>query len=185
MDIIKAALKTFSIWLCLVMTAGSPALAQVLQAEQIVASLAPGAAGPVVTALKSQNALVLDAQNQIPTAFDLPSINLQVSFDGDSHILTAQGMVALRSLAGALADERLNGQVFQVAGHFVPEKNTGQALNISALRAQVVAEHLNIYYGIPSSRLVPVGYGANAPANPTVLASPMNTRIQIINLMSQ
>lgn len=167
------------------MIAGAMVSAQTVSPETLVADLAPSAAGPVVTALKSQNALVIDPQVQIPTAFDLPSKSFSVEFDGETHILTADGMTTLRSVGLALQDERLSGQSFQVAGHYVSPNDPANAVRLSARRALTVAEHLQVFYGISANRLVPVGYGANAPVDPAAASSQANTRIQLINILSR
>jgi outer membrane protein OmpA-like peptidoglycan-associated protein len=163
----------------------SAAHAQPVEPSVLIAGLAPGTAGPVVSALKSQDALVIDINNQIPVAFDFPSVNVTVSFDGETHLLTAQGMTALRSVAFALQDDRLINQRFQVAGHVVSEKDPNGAIRLSARRAQTVAEHLINYYGIRSDRLVPVGYGSTALADASFVNSPLNTRIEFINVLQQ
>ncbi len=139
----------------------------------------------MVTALKSQDALVVDRSSQIPTMFDFPSANVTVTFDENSHLLTAEGMTALRSVAIALQDDRLNGQVFQVAGHVVIPNDPNSATRLSSLRARTVVEHLTAYYDIPSDQLVSVGYGALAPVDPGVINSPLNTRIEFINVLAR
>lgn len=162
----------------------TPAASQVLDPASISNQLSPNAAGPVVQALSSQGALVFDRAGQIPTAFDLPSVDVNVAFDGDTHLLTFEGMTTLRSLAVALQENDLTDQVFQVAGHVVLPNDPGSALRVATRRAQVVAEHLSVYYGIPSAQLIPVGYGASSLRDTTVPSSPLNTRIQFINVLS-
>lgn len=181
-DSVKSALCVSAIALVLSTGAGT---AQQLQPEELVAALAPASAGPMVTTLKSQNALVVDRSAQIPTIFDFPSANVIVGFDENSHLLTAEGMTALRSVAIALQDERLDGQVFQVAGHVVMQNDPNSATRLSSMRATSVVEHLTAYYDIPAERLVSVGYGALAPVDPGVITSPLNTRIEFINLLAQ
>ena len=53
---------------------------------------------------------------------------------------------------------------------------------VSARRAAVVAEHLAVFYGISSDRLVPVGYGNTKPLDVMVPDSPANERIEFINV---
>lgn len=162
----------------------TPASSQVVDPASISNQLSRSAAGPVVQALSSQGALVFDRAGQIPTAFDLPSVDVNVAFDGDTHLLTFEGMTTLRSVAVALQESNLSGQVFQVAGHVVLPNDSGSALRVATRRAQVVAEHLSVYYGIPSAQLIPVGYGASSLRDATAPSSPLNTRIQFINVLS-
>ena len=163
---------------------GASAASQVLDSTSISNQLSPDAAGPVVQALSSQGALVFDRAGPIPTAFDLPSVDVSVTFDGDTHILTVEGMTALRSVAVAMQENTLTEQVFQVAGHVVLPSDPGSATRLATRRAQVVAEHLSVYYGIPPTQLIPVGYGASSLRDPSVPSSPLNTRIQFINVLS-
>lgn len=164
---------------------GASAHAQVLEPDLIARQLSADAAGPVVTTLASQDALVFDTAAPIPTAFDLPSIDVSIAFDGNSHLLTAEGMTALRSVAMALNDARLADQTFQVASHLVLPDDPNSAQRVSNRRAQIVAEHLSVYYDLSSSRLIPVGYGAGSLREPGIPNSPLNTRIQFINVLSK
>ncbi len=168
----------------LALIVGTGVQAQQHTPESLVLELAPGAAGPMVQTLKSQNALVFDAKQPLPTVFDFPSANVTVSFEEGSHLLTVEGMTALRTVSYALTDQRLETQKFQVAGHVVLPDDPNSATRLSALRADAVVEHLIAYYSIPPERLVSVGYGATAPADPSSMASPLNSRIQFINILA-
>lgn len=151
--------------------------------ELLVAPLGSGQAGPVVQTMKSQNTLNIQPGQQIPPGLDFPSASLLVEFDGDSHLLTANGIKTLRSVAAALVDPRLANASFQVAGHMVSPNNQAGVQRSSALRAQTVVEHLVAYYQIPPHRLVPVGYGSNRLAVPQNIYDPNNTRIEFINML--
>lgn len=142
-------------------------------------------AGPTVATLASQNALNISPANQIPAAFDFPAASVQVAFDGNTHILTAEGMYTLRALAVVMQDNRLSGDVFQVASHSAASSDPVGANRLTALRAQAVVEHLVSYYGISPTRLVPVGYGGVKPFDASNPASPLNDRIEIINVLAR
>ena len=178
----KHAFYSFLLY-TVVLSSGSQA--QSLSSDEMVQSLAPGTAGPVVSALKQQGALVVDYSTQIPTMFDFPSINVSVAFDEGSHLLTAEGMTALRSVAFALKDERLKDQVFQVGGHVVLPNDPNSANRLSVLRANSVTEHLTGYYEINPTQLIAVGYGAIAPVDTAVLNSPLNSRIEFTNVLAR
>lgn len=169
---------------CAIMCASSfGAVAQSVSADQLTKILGQSNAGPMVTALQKQNALNIDARQQIPGAFDFPSSALQVEFSDASALLTVGGMTVLREVAIALQHERLSGQRFQIAAHYVSSNDPASALRISAKRAQSVVEHLVVFYNIPRSNLIPVGYGANKPADQANITSPLNTRIELINVL--
>lgn len=161
---------------------GTAAQAQGVPPDSIVSALQPENHGEMVRTLKAQNALTLPRDQQIPPAFSFASMQFNVDFQPGSALLTASGMTTLRSIAVAIMDSRLDGQVFQVAGHVFAEDNVASALPLSAKRARAVAEHLKAFYEIPNTRLVPVGYGGNNPVDASNPYSPVNTRIEIINV---
>ena len=156
--------------------------AQMQGPVDMITALEPERTGPTVRALKTQNSLNVQAHQQLPPAYDFPSINLNVGFDGESHLLTAEGMRTLRTLAVAMQDPKIKGQTFQVAGHVFIQNSGAAQFPLSARRAQAVVDHLVVYYGIPRAQLTPVGYGANKPYNMANPYGAENTRIEIINL---
>lgn len=156
--------------------------AQMFGPIELVTALEPERAGPTVRALKTQNALQILPNQQLPPAYDFPSVNLNVNFDGDTHLLTAQGMRTLRTLAVALLDSKVRGQAFQVAGHVFIEGSGSAQFPLSSRRAQAVVDHLVIFYGLPRDKLTPVGYGATKPVNAANPFGAENTRIELINL---
>lgn len=165
--------------------AGAPAAqAQTLTPVFLIEGLSPEKTGPTVRALKSQNALSFQAGQLLPAGYDFPSVNVNVAFQGDTHILTTEGMRALRTLAVALQDPAMQGQSFQIAAHVFSEGLASAQFPVSTRRAQTVVEHLTVYYGLPVGMLFPVGYGATKPVNTAYPYSPENTRIELINVTS-
>lgn len=158
------------------------AAAQALDPNAIVQTLNAQNNGPMVRALKDQGALILPVSQPIPAAFDFASMNFAVEFSADSHVLTADGMTALRSIGLALQSDALADQKFQVAAHVFSQSNPTSVQPLSARRANTVVEHLVAFYNIPPAKLVAVGYGSNSPSDPGNPYSPVNTRIQLINV---
>jgi len=158
-------------------------LAQVMQPDDIVGKIAASQAGPTVTMLKSQNALAFAPNQQIPGVFDFPVIDISVEFQDGSHMLTTNGMMALRSVAAALQDPRIEADRFQVGGVVVSESDPVGAVRLSSKRAQVVVEHLNTFYDIAPDRLFAVGYGSANPIDPNFPTAATNTRIRLTNLL--
>ncbi len=156
--------------------------AQYMGPVEMIGALEPERTGPTVRALKTQNALHVQANQQLPAAYDFPSVNLNVAFDGNSHLLTAEGMRTLRTVAVALKDPKMRGQSFQVAAHVFIEGSGGAQFPLPARRAQSVVDHLVAFYGLQRANLTPVGYGATKPVNVSDPYSPANTRIEFINL---
>jgi outer membrane protein OmpA-like peptidoglycan-associated protein len=111
-----------------------------------------------------------------------PSQDLLVAFDGNTHRITVPGMKVLRVLGVALNDARLARTRLQVAGHVYLSGDPMIGQMLSQQRAQAVADHLSTFYEVAPDRLVPMGYGATRPLDKSNLASPLNQRIEIINL---
>lgn len=162
---------------------GGAAVAQTMlpAVDSMVAALQPEAAGPLVRSIAGAGTVPFTAEQPIPAGFDFPAVSVQVGFDAGSHVLTTEGMTALRAIAAALLDDSLDGARFQVGAHVVQGSGL-DAMPVSARRAAVVAEHLAVFYGIPADRLVPLGYGNTKPLDALAPASPVNERIDFINV---
>ncbi len=151
-------------------------------ADTIISALTPEKTGPVVRSMTPQAKRGISISGQLPPQVDLPKIALTVNFDLDSARLTNDGMIALRSLAKALLDTRLDGMTFQVAGHTDGRGDPAYNQSLSDRRARAVVEHLVGFYDVPRDRLVPIGYGFTRPANASNLLDPLNRRVEIINV---
>ncbi|WP_161635640.1 OmpA family protein [Actibacterium mucosum] len=150
--------------------------------ETIVQSLLPERTGPVISGATAELTRGIQRQAPIPEVFDLPKAQLIVSFEGNSHRLTEPGLRALRSIAAALKDPRLADAPFQVGSHAYDPANLAGAQVLTTRRATTITQHLNVFYDIPTERLIPVGYGTSAPFDLAQAAHPMNNRIELINL---
>ncbi len=150
--------------------------------DQIVASLSPAAAGPLVTQLGQAGQLAaLQPSQPILPGYDFPAYSFSVEFDSGGSMLTTNGMTVLRAVAAALNDPTLANSMFQVGAHVVQAGATN-AMPISSRRARVVAEHLTTFYGVPPHRLIPVGYGNGKLADMANPSSPANERIEFVNI---
>ncbi|HQW27581.1 MAG TPA: OmpA family protein [Verrucomicrobiales bacterium] len=70
-------------------------------------------------------------------------------------------------LATAINDPALAGEGFVVEGHASAEGNYNDNLSLSQVRSERIVREM-VRYGVPTSRLIPVGYGENEaeyPAN--------------------
>ncbi|MEM9811407.1 MAG: OmpA family protein [Pseudomonadota bacterium] len=165
----------------------APAAAQMfLDPRGVLDGLAAEKAGPTVRSMQQSGSFDVNG-SQALSLLDLPTVDVQVGFEADTALLSVQGMVSLRSVAMALKAPEMEGQRFQVAGHYVSASDQNQAASqpISARRAQAVVRHLTSFYGIAPDRLVPFGYGATDLADQMNPASPANTRIELINITAQ
>ncbi|MEM1360592.1 MAG: OmpA family protein [Pseudomonadota bacterium] len=124
---------------------------------------------------QNANAVALQASGQ-------PVAKLQVGFEGESHLLTVDGMKTLRTLAAALEDPRLQNSKFQILAYAYTPNAPASAQPVSARRAQTVLEHLQGFYGMGTDKFLGVqGMGASA-LNSGNAADPMNQRIEIVNI---
>lgn len=72
-----------------------PSMAQVLEVDDVVSSMATARTGPVVRGLLANGSLAYQRSAQLPPGLDFASLNLQVEFDEGTHFLTAEGMRSL------------------------------------------------------------------------------------------
>ena len=158
------------------------ARADSLTASAIVEALLPEKTGPVTRSMAKAVTRGINIEGELPPELDLPSISLTINFEFDSARLTNDGMLTLRTLGEALADKRLTGMQFQIAGHTddvgTPEYNQ----DLSERRAKAVVTHLVSFYGIATDRLKPVGYGKSKLVVPNDPKNAANRRVEIINL---
>lgn len=148
--------------------------------ETLVTALTPAATGPIVRSMSQSGNIPFQPDQFIPDGFDFPAYSVQVEFDG-GHMLTANGMTTLRTLAAALMDPRLNGTRLQVGVHV--SQNSGlDAMPVSSRRAAVVVEHLTTFYGLPEGSLVPFGYGNTKLLDQSNPSNPANDRVELINV---
>lgn len=166
----------------LVWTLHGVARADSLTAAAIVDALLPEKTGPVTRSMAKAVTRGINIEGELPAELDLPSISLTINFEFDSARLTNDGMLTLRTLGAALADKRLQGMQFQIAGHTddvgTPEYNQ----SLSERRAKAVVTHLVSFYGIAPDRLKPVGYGKSRLVDAANPKSGLNRRVEIINL---
>ncbi|MEM8551060.1 MAG: OmpA family protein [Pseudomonadota bacterium] len=164
---------------------GSPALAQ--SAEDIVRALlpAPSTQRDTQSAARSfrpSGTRGISISGRPEPAPARPSINLTINFEFDSARLTNDGWIALQALGQALADPRLSGMNFEIAGHTDGRGTPGYNLELSQRRADTVARHLALYYAVDATRLMPVGYGESRLVDPANPERDINRRVEVKNL---
>jgi outer membrane protein OmpA-like peptidoglycan-associated protein len=72
-----------------------------------------------------------------------------------------------------------------IAGH--TDAVGGDAFNqdLSERRADAIKRYLTDKYGVAAASLVTVGYGKSKLKDPSAPTSPVNRRVQVVNLNSQ
>jgi outer membrane protein OmpA-like peptidoglycan-associated protein len=183
-------MNRFSLGILLTMLLPSAALAQSLNADDLVRSLAPpqkpltrslGGARPA--AVTRQIVVEPGREDQVlKDTRDLPSVNIRVTFGYNSDVLTHEGAAALRPLGIALRDERLKGFRFLIGGHTDAVGSDEYNQRLSERRARSVLEHLVVTYGVSPERLSSLGFGKRLLADAQYPDSPVNRRVEIVNL---
>lgn len=158
------------------------ARAQTVLSEQIIGALNESNTGPRVRSMSSSAKRGIQITGELPREVDLPKISLSINFDLNSSRLTTDGMIALRSLAKAMLDERLSEATFQVAGHTDALGDAAFNQKLSERRAEAVVNHLVNWYDIDRTRLIPRGYGLSQPMDVANPLNPLNRRVEIINV---
>ncbi|MGA9956193.1 MAG: OmpA family protein [Bradyrhizobium sp.] len=114
-----------------------------------------------------------------------PKIDLDIQFDYNSAEISQASLSAVQELGKALSNPALKGSTFVVAGH--TDAIGGEAFNqdLSERRADTIKRYLTDKYGIAGADLLTVGYGKTKLKDPSAPTSPVNRRVQVVNLISQ
>lgn len=137
--------------------------------DALVEALTPGAKAPLTRGIKL-------------TPVAPPSVDLAVGFAYDSADLSEDARALLATLGEALADTRLSGFRFAVAGH--TDAVGGEAYNeaLSRARAQSVSDFLTQSWGIAPDRLDVEGFGETQLLFPEAPEDGRNRRVEITTL---
>jgi outer membrane protein OmpA-like peptidoglycan-associated protein len=115
----------------------------------------------------------------------LPTVDLEVHFDYNSSRVTLKAVNVLATLGAALADQRLAGQLFLIAGHTDARGGDTFNLNLSRARAEAVRAFLIQHFSLSADRLQVEGHGYRRLKNPRAPFAAENRRVQITNITSQ
>ncbi len=122
---------------------------------------------------------------QIAREMGLPSVDIEVLFDYDSNEITPAAAEGLMSLGRALADPRLAGQRFVIAGHTDARGARSYNVALSDRRAHSVRAFLIEHFKLAPDTLVARGFGEAQLKNPRNPQGPENRRVQVINWSAQ
>jgi outer membrane protein OmpA-like peptidoglycan-associated protein len=112
-------------------------------------------------------------------------IDFDIQFDYNSAKISKASLPTVQELGKALSDPALKGSTIVIAGH--TDAVGGDAFNqdLSERRADAIKRYLTETYGVAAANLVTVGYGKTKLKDPSAPASPVNRRVQVVNLNSQ
>jgi outer membrane protein OmpA-like peptidoglycan-associated protein len=152
-----------------------PAAAEEVSKEDIVCALNPKCMNP-----KTRDARGLLVTSSKPAETPL-AVDLYVNFAYNSADLTSDARITLDNLGSALADQRLNGFTFTVAGHTDAKGSVDYNQKLSERRADAVRQYLVTKYNIEPRRLTAKGYGKSQLFDPAHPEDGVNRRVQVLN----
>ena len=115
----------------------------------------------------------------------LPTVDIEVFFSYDSSEITPTAAENLMNLGRALADPRLAGQRFVIAGHTDARGARAYNVALSDRRAQSVRMFLVEHFKLAPENLVARGFGEAQLKNRRNPLAPENRRVQVINWSAQ
>jgi outer membrane protein OmpA-like peptidoglycan-associated protein len=110
-----------------------------------------------------------------------PKIDLEITFDYNSDVVSAEAQPVLRALGGALSRADLKGTVFTINGHTDGKGGDQYNQDLSERRAEAVKRELVKLFNLPDNTLIAVGYGKSKLKNKADPLAAENRRVQIVN----
>jgi len=110
------------------------------------------------------------------------AVSLTIQFEFGSAQLTPDPRTVLNNLGPALKSQQLSANVFLIEGHTDSVGSEAYNTRLSEDRARSVRDYLVSTFGIEPSRLDAVGRGKSDPLDRQNPESPLNRRVQIVNI---
>ncbi|MDR0548603.1 MAG: OmpA family protein [Deltaproteobacteria bacterium] len=123
-------------------------------------------------------------EKYLPEPDEPPRLALNVLFEFDKDVLTAEARRVLTTLGRALTSNELAGSVFRLEGHTDSVGSYEYNMDLSRRRALSVQRYLMDNFQIPSSRLPYQGFGESRPLPNLNPEDGRNRRVEIVNLGS-
>ena len=139
-------------------------------------------ADDLIKALTPQGAPPPSSASSGSTAAGAPSVALDVKFEPNSAVLSAEAKGLVRSLAEAVSAAPLKSFRFRLEGHTDSTGSPEYNLALSKRRAEAVKAYMVQSFGVPANRLEAVGYGMQQPLDPANPESGVNRRVQVLML---
>ena len=112
-------------------------------------------------------------------------IDFDIRFEYNSAKVSKASLATVQELGKALSDPSLKGSTFVIAGHTDAIGSEPFNQDLSERRADAIKRYLSEKFGIAAADLVTVGYGKTRLKDPAAPDSPVNRRVQVVNLNSQ
>jgi len=147
--------------------------------DQLIKALAPQ---PGTQPLKFRGIRLLQAKPAAEAEARAPAVALDIKFGLNSAELTPEAKDVIKQLGTAMASEQLSGFHFALEGHTDSSGQRDKNMALSQKRAESVRQYLVSTFKIAPDRLNAVGKGPDDPIDAANPASPVNRRVQIVNL---
>lgn len=113
---------------------------------------------------------------------DGPRVALNILFEFDKDTLTSRAKITLDILGQAMTSPELAGSVFRLEGHTDAVGTYAYNMDLSRRRAHSVQRYLMNSFNIPSSQLLPAGYGESRSLPNIDPEDGRNRRVEVVNL---
>jgi OOP family OmpA-OmpF porin len=160
--------------------------------DQLIKALTPGGGGgaaaatpgaaPGAAPLKFRGIRLLQAKPAAEAEARAPAVALDIKFGLNSAELTPEAKDVIKQLGTAMASDQLSGFHFALEGHTDSTGTRDKNIALSQKRAESVRQYLVQNFHIAPDRLNAVGKGPDEPLDAANPASPVNRRVQIVNL---
>jgi outer membrane protein OmpA-like peptidoglycan-associated protein len=147
--------------------------------DQLIQALTPE---PGAAPLKFRGIRLLTAKPAAEAEARAPAVALDIKFGINSAELTPEAKDTIKQLGTAMASDQLSSFHFMLEGHTDSTGRRDHNMELSQRRAESVRNYLVQTYHIAAARLDAVGKGPDAPLDAANPASPVNRRVQIVNL---
>lgn len=134
---------------------------------------------------KMKRGLSIDEEERVELAeivITQPSIDMDIPFEFNSAEISSLAMPSLTELGKALASDDLKRMTFVVAGHTDHKGAKDYNQSLSEKRALAIRDFLAQHHGVELEQMITLGYGEQQPKEPSDPYSPVNRRVQIVNL---
>src|SRR5579872_3281870 len=155
--------------------------------DQLIKALTPSAgaqpgAQPGTPPLKFRGIRLLQANPAAEAEARAPAVALDIKFGLNSAELTPEAKDVIKQLGTAMASDQLSGFHFALEGHTDSTGARDRNIALSKRRAESVKSYLVSNFKIAPDRLTAVGKGPDEPLDSANPSSPVNRRVQIVNL---
>ncbi len=131
--------------------------------------------------IKTRSIRPLSASGK-PAKQEPVAVNLSLTFEFDSAVLTDRTKKTLNSLGPALNGSQLDDYAFRIEGHTDALGESRYNDNLSMQRAESVKEYLANNFGVSPERLEVIGKGEKELLDPKHPGSSKNRRVKIVNI---